>query len=405
MNYESSMTTVQTSESRSVTTSDTFRVEKGSLIRQVQFDQNLSAILPSWKKCNERFAERTMFCDPEWLWERVKQKHADIRAYVLGPKDDLSGAVAFEFYIKRLICRLGYARIANLPLKACRLLGYMPNLPEETTAYDQLFHQLLGLKFEAIYLECVKADTFFWQYLHQSPLIKKHFVLYSDHGVRPHPYIRVTGTFEEYMRKFPSKIRNNFSRRIRQLRSQGEVELVRVTEESEIDTFVDAVAEVSKKTYQFRALGLGIRDPDHLKKLLIWAARKRWLRSYLLKCNGEPCAFQIAYQYNRTFSGVEIGYDPAWIKLGVGNIQQLLALEDLFKENTPDICDFGTYADYKEMFANAAYMDAQVWLFRRRPIPLLKLNTFRFFRETSKAAGNFLDGLNLKSKVKRWLQK
>jgi hypothetical protein len=405
MSHQNSVMTVQGSEPGSLKMSAGFTVDQAYHIREVQLDQDLSAILPGWKKCNERFAHHTMFCDPEWLLERVKQKNANIRAYLLGTEQDLMGAAAFEFYTKRLIARLGYFKLANLPLKVCRLLGYTPNMPEEKSAYDLLFQQLLNFEFEAIYLECIRTDSFFWQYLRQSPLVKKHFLFYSDHGVRPHPYIRMNGSFEDYMRKFPSKTRNNFSRRIRHLREHGEVKLVRVTQESEIDSFVKAAAEISRKTYQFGALGLGIRDPHQLRKWLKWAAQRRWLRSYLLECGGLACAFQLSYQYNRTFLGVEVGYDPALSKLGVGIVQQLLALEDLFQENTPDFCDFGTYAEYKEIFANEAYLDAQIWLFRRRLSPLFKLSTFRVFRETSKAAGNVLDRLNFKSKAKRWLRK
>lgn len=77
--------------------------------------------------------------------------------------------------------------------------------------------------------------------------------------MRPHPLIRMTGSFDDYLRNFSSKDRNNYSRRIRKLRQQGEVELIRITEEPQIDSFVEAAA-VSRKTYQYRVLGVGIRN-------------------------------------------------------------------------------------------------------------------------------------------------
>ena len=254
-------------------------------------------------------------------------------------------------------------------------------------------------------MTCIRGDSFFWQYLHSSPLVKEYFRFYSAHGLWPHPYIRMTGSFDDYMQKFSSKERNNFSRRRRMLREQGAVELIRVTEEADVDSFVDAAAEVSRKSYQFRTLGHGIRNPDQFKDWVKWAARQGWLRSYLMKCGGVPCAFQVAYQYERRFLGMEVGYDSAWRQLGVGITQQLLALEDLFKDNKPGICDFGTYAEYKDTFGNEAYSDALVWLFRRRTYPLFALHSYRLSMATAKGAGNVLRRVNLKSKVKRLLQR
>jgi len=383
---------------------DEFGENSPYVIREVRLDQDFSAILSSWKDCNARFADHTIVCDPEWLQARSKLEKVDIRAYLFEKDRQILGAVALEFYHHRLDCKLGDLIVLKVPLNMFRLLGYTPNLPPDESAYDLLFERLLSLGFDAIYMTCIRIDSVFWRYLHESPLIKKHFHFHSVRDRWPHPLIRMTGSFDNYMRKFSSKTRSNFSRQVRKLREKGEVELVRITEESEVSAFVDAAAEISRRTYQFRVLGIGIRNPDRLKEWLKWAAQQRWLRCYLLKCGGVPCAFQMAYQYNGTFLGLEVGYDPAWSKLGVGIIQQLLALEDLFKENSPKICDFGGYADYKQLFGNDAYSDAFIWLFRRRPYPLLALSVYRLFDTTSKTARAILDRLHLTAKIRRLLR-
>jgi Acetyltransferase (GNAT) domain len=389
-------------------TLDTVRgsaVQPAYQIREVRMDQDLSTIMPAWKECNASFQDHTIVCDPEWLLERSKLEKADIRAYLFERDSQILGAVALEFYHHRLACQLGDLTVMKLPLNMVRLLGYTPNIPQDESAHSLFFERLLSLDFDAIYMTCIKADSFFWRYLGNSSFIKRHFYFYSAWGMRPHPLIRMTGTYDEYLRKFSSKSRNNLSRQLRKLREKGEVKLVRVIEESDVDSFVEAAAEISRKTYQFRVLGIGIRHSDQLKEWLRWAARQGWLRSYMLKCGGAPCAFQVSYQYHRTFLGIDVGFDPAWSKLGVGIIQQLLALEDLFKNNKPDTCDFGGYADYKQFLANDAHSDALVWLFRSRPYPFLALNTFRLFSVTSKTGAAILSRLDLKSKVKGLLRK
>ncbi len=374
-------------------------------IREVQLNHDLSAILPEWRACNERSADHLIVCDPEWLQERVRQENANLRTYVLEADTRMVGSVAFELYTTRRYGRLGSLKVVKFPLKMCRMLGYTPNLPADPSACDLVFRQLLDLEFDAVYMTCIRSDSFFWQYLQSSSLIKQHFRFYSEHGPRPHPYIRLTGSYDDYLRTLSSKERNNFSRRVRKLRERGEVELLRITEEAQIDSFVDAATEISRKTYQFRVFGIGVRNPDQLKPWLKWAARSGWLRSYLLKCAGIPCAFQVAYQYGGRFLGVEVGYDPSWSELGVGIVQQFLALEDVFKKDTPEICDFGAYADYKQVFANASYPNVMVWLFRRQLTPLLKLSSIRFFSVASGTGAKALHRLNMKAKVQRWLRK
>jgi hypothetical protein len=374
-------------------------------VREVRMDQDLTTVLSAWQTSNSRYQDHTVFADPQWLQARCQIENANIRAYLLEQDSRIVGALPLEFYHHRLACTLGDLEVTKVPLKMFRLLGNSPNLPGEESAHDLLFHRLLAVDFDAIYMTGIKPDSFFWRYLRNSPLIKRHFYFYTVRGPIPHPFIRVTGSFAAYMQKFSSKSRNNLSRQLRKLRDKGELELVSVTNRAEVNSFVDAAAEISRKTYQFRVLGIGIRNPDQLKAWLQWVAQQGWLRSYLLKCAGVPCAFQVAYQYNQTFFGLEVGYDPAWSKLGVGIVQQLLALEDIFNNNPPNICDFGAYADYKQFLANDVSSDALIWLFRRRPYPLFALTAFRLFSEASKTAGSALDRLNLKSKVKHFLRR
>src|SRR5579863_10072805 len=131
-------------------------------IREVLFDQDLSALLPGWRECNAHAADHTIVCDPEWLRERYKQEKADVRAYLLERDGTVVGAVACEFSRHWLARRFGSLKVPNLPVAMARLLGYTPNLPTQAAAHDQLFRRLLSLKFDVIYMTGIKTDSFFW---------------------------------------------------------------------------------------------------------------------------------------------------------------------------------------------------------------------------------------------------
>jgi hypothetical protein len=130
-------------------------------------------------------------------------------------------------------------------------------------------------------------------------------------------------------------------------------------------------------------------------------AQRGWLRSYLLKCGTVPCSFIIGQQYGLTFYTAAAGLHPAWRSYSAGTVLFLLALEDLFRENSPQFYDLAGHAKFGEYFGNKSYPEAFVWLFRRRRYPLLASSIYRTFRAISKKAGGLLDHLHLKSGVKR----
>jgi hypothetical protein len=302
---------------------------------------------------------------------------------------------------------LGELTLAKLPLKLFHLLGIYPNIPKEQTAYDTLFNQVLELedRFDALYLQYVQVGSFLWEYLHNSPLVKKSFRLYSPRGVTPHPLIRISGSFNDYLKKFSAKSRKNRLREIKTLREHGEVRLVRVVRPEEVDGYVDTAAEISRKSYQYNLLGVGIRDAQLWRRRLNFAARHGWLRSYLLTCDGVPCSFLIGYEYERIFYHASVAFDPEWSHLSVGTVLQMLVLEDVFSQDQPDLYDFGTYGGYKEFFSNENYMESDFYLFKRRAYPFLAQVSHHTFRAVSRETGAILNRFDLKQKVKKLIRR
>jgi hypothetical protein len=375
-------------------------------LRQVRLDEDLSAIASDWRKCNAKFQNDTIFCDPEWLREFQKGNLANVRIMLFEKESEIVGAVPFAFITTPLRCQIGDLTAATFQLRRLHLFGCSPSIPSVQAAYDRLFTQFSDLAnaYDVIFMEGAKVDSFFWTYLHSSLLVKKHFRLYCPHGPVPHTFIRMKGSFGEYMQKFSSKTRKNRLREIRRLREKGNVELLRVTDTSQVDRFVDTAAEISRKTYQFNLLGAGIRDPSTWKEKLEFAARHGWLRSYLLKCGGIPCCFVVGYQFREVYYHYNIGHDPAWSELSVGTVLQLLVLEDLFSQNTPEIYDLGGYVAYKNYFATESYTEAMVFLFARRPYPLMVERVYRACTITSKEIGALLERLNLKSRIRHLIR-
>jgi hypothetical protein len=374
----------------------------GYQVRCLRLDEHITPLLPAWKRCNALFKNDTIHNAPDWLLELFQEDKANVHVLFLERAGEVVGAAPFVLARTPLKCQLGEITVATFPLRRLRLLGGSPNIPEDKTAYDHYFNHLVDLSpgFDVAQLEYVKVGSFFWEYIQNSPLVKKNFRLYSPRGVTPHPLIRISGSFNDYLKKFSPKSRKNRLREIKKLREQGEVRLVRVVSPLEVDGYVDTAAEISRKSYQYNVLGAGIRDAQLWKGRLKFAAEHGWLRSYLLTCNAVPCSFLIGYQYERIFYHANVAFDPAWSHLGVGTVLQMLILEDVFGRDQPDLYDFGTHGGYKEFFSNDSYLESDIYLFSRRAYPFLAQISHHTFRSVSKTAGALLDRFDLKQRIK-----
>jgi hypothetical protein len=123
----------------------------------------------------------------------------------------------FKLGKQLLACRLGELTLARFPLCVARL-EYMSQIPDEESAHDRMFLQLLNRKFDGIYLESINPGSPLWRYVQTSRLIQGSFFRYSQRDPSPHLLIRLNGTFSDYLKRLSAKTRKNRLREIRIVR-------------------------------------------------------------------------------------------------------------------------------------------------------------------------------------------
>jgi CelD/BcsL family acetyltransferase involved in cellulose biosynthesis len=191
---------------------------------------------------------------------------------------------------------------------------------------------------------------------------------YVPYGSRPWRLLRLGAGAEEYFSKMSSKSRGNLRKRVKQLTARGDgmLELVRVEAEDQTGEFLREAAAVSRKTWQHRVLGARVSDAEEERAEFTAVARRGLLRSYTLRCGGEPCAFVVGHQYGGVYHYNELGYDPAYADFSPGTVLLYLLIQDLFAHRPPRILNFGVGdADYKRRFGNVQMEDSSVLVFRR----------------------------------------
>ncbi len=371
-------------------------------LREARLD-DLSASLEAWRECNRLFHDHTIHCDPDWLGEQFRDQKGNVRVYFVESAGRVVGAVPFVLSRQVLLCKLARLVIAKFPLRVLSLPGYTPNLPAETSVYDMLFDRILKSECDAIQLDHVKTSSFLWNYVHSSSLIQKFFRSDTTSRPLPHPMIHLNGSFAGYMNRFSKSRKDRFREMKNRLRARGNMQLIHVTQPSEVDGFLDVAYGLALKTWQFvqHGWGLGARDLDVVRSEMHFLATRGWLRSYLLKCDSLPCAFIVGQQYGSVFYPAAAGVAPAWRPYGAGTVLFLLVLEDLFRENPPQFYDLDGHGNFQEHFASESYLEAPVWLFRRRPFyPLLAGNVFCACNALTRKAGALLDRVSLKSRLR-----
>ncbi|MGH9733858.1 MAG: GNAT family N-acetyltransferase [Candidatus Acidiferrales bacterium] len=348
--------------------------------------------------------ENPIDCNTDWFDRCLAVAREDVELLVRG-ESGRAQIVHFEIAKRLLFCQLGDLVLARLPMRVGRLSLCESQVRDEESQHDRIFAEVLSRPFDAIHIESVRPDTHLWHYLQSSRLIQNSFRLYSQRGLLPHWLIRLAGSFSDYTKQLSAKTRKNRLRETRLLRNVGDVKLIRVTETSEIDAFLEAAYVISRKTRQFQQFGWSVaaRDRQLVKAELARLAQHGWLRCYFLMCGSVPCSFILGQQAGSRFYPVAAGVDPGWERYSVGTVLLWLALEDLFGQNSPEFYDLGTSAKHKEYLATDSYLEADVWLFRRRPYPALASSICRVCDVASRVGGAALARIGLKRKVAHFL--
>lgn len=350
-------------------------------------------------------APRSLYSDPVWLGGRetsqlqrlaVYEAPGALAVFILGP-----GALPLylgELKVGQLTFRratLADFRVASGSSTSPALLESVLRSAREDIGRDVVFHlETHGLGF-ADAIDTVRAGDFGRKWL------------WLDHGRHVRRFIRLEGSFHEYLAQLSGKTRHNVRRSRARLAADcgGEPRLVRVTEAGHVDEFLRLAQQVSRKTFQWQMLGLGLRDVEPLRKSLLFAAEKGWLRSYLFCVGEEPLAFVEGYQYAGTYQGTHSGYDPALGKYSIGILLWVAALEDMFEEATPRWLDFGSGdALYKQLLSNASTEGLKLYGWPPTWRNRLRVSTYRAGGEVNRVASRVAERLKLKARLKRFFR-
>lgn len=294
----------------------------------------------------------------------------------------------------RLRSRLGYKTVFAPQVRSITVLngGILGDVDEH--AFRQMLagirSSLAGGEADIAIFRYLPVDSAFYRIAStEVPFLgRQHF---GDSELRWE--LELPDSVDDILRLSSRKTRQRLQGYVRKLERthEGGLSLRRYTEPGEIDDFFRDVEAIAPKTYQ-HALGVALGDtPVHRERIGLCLERG-WFRGYVLSIDGRPCSFQYGELYRGRFRLGRPGYDPALAHLRVGTYLLLKAFDDLCRDETARVVDFGIgEADYKERFGTTSVREGNVIVyaptFRGARLNLTRTALQTGIRATKRIAG------------------
>lgn len=273
----------------------------------------------------------------------------------------------------------GYLKVSNSEILQLTIIygGLMGawDEPGATVLIRHLRRMMRQKHIDAVYCSAMSHDHPVYTaanrivpfYLRDS-ILKNNLHWWSDHPA----------SYDAFLKKINSKHRTQLRSKERKLAEYGsgpvETKIFSTPEEAPL---FSAIAEKIARTTYLRGLGEGFYNSDEMRNRLDLAARKGWMRGYVLYANEQPCAFWLGTLYNHVFYLEYTGFDSAFKDFAAGQILFMKMVEHLCSAGNISGMDFGFGdAAYKQRYGDRNWEESDLYLFAAAPGMLLA-NTMR----------------------------
>lgn len=220
-------------------------------------------------------------------------------------------------------------------------------------------------------------------------------------------YIKLAGTFEDYLARRSSKSRYNLKRAIRLLQAANSGPILELfTRPEDMPRFHRAAVGISRQTYQTKVLQTGLPDTPECLAGLVAAASRGEVRGYLLRDQGEAIAFAACTAHGRRITYDVIGYLPERASSSPGTVLLTLIVQNLLELGCYEMFDFGVGESfYKSAFATD-YVDYEdAYFFRPSLGNGLLVRGHWWLEKFSSGVGAWLERKGMKKRIKSWLRR
>ncbi len=220
-------------------------------------------------------------------------------------------------------------------------------------------------------------------------------------------YVDLRQPYTQYTSKFSAKSRSTLARKLRRFASHcgGQLDCREYKTPAELREFFPLARGVSARSYQQRLLDAGLPESAEYEQEAQQMAELGLVRAYLLFHDSQPVSYLYCPARGRALRYEYLGYDPQYATWSVGTLLQWLALERMFADGAFDLFDFTEgEAEHKRFFASGSIPSSNIMFLRKSVRNLAVVRAHRGAVILSSAIGDTLDGLGLKSRVRKLIR-
>ena len=225
----------------------------------------------------------------------------------------------------------------------------------------------------------------------------------------PRYFVRLEGSFDDYLARFSGKSRSNLRRKGRRLeRESGEKAHFLAYRQGGFGDFYVAAREVSKHTYQEIMFGAGLPEDPVSAEAMRHQMDSGEAVGYMLFLGDVPVAYLYCPCREGIYEYQYVGFRPDYGHLSPGTVLLLRALEDVFNDPKAVAFDFtegGGEESHKAYFAtDSVIFETRVLL--RQTFPNYGLIAARYSMDNiSGGAGAVLSFLGVKKTIRHLMRR
>jgi CelD/BcsL family acetyltransferase involved in cellulose biosynthesis len=185
------------------------------------------------------------------------------------------------------------------------------------------------------------------------------------------PYLPVQGDWDAFWMSKRSKVRNDFKRQLKKLKTVKNFEVVKITRAEEVERTLENIYRIERNSWQYEnqtAMSSNSSSQRFYAEIARVAAQKNWLYFFVLRINNEPIAFEYNLKYARKIYNLKIGHNREFNHLAPGVSLKYFILQDVFKNKFLEYDFLGWNEDFKKRWTDNIRDHSNIMIFNHKRI-------------------------------------
>src|SRR2546426_502389 len=317
-------------------------------VQEIRELRDLEKLRPEWNELLERIDCPTIYLTPEWTtswWKCLGGKGKQLCALLIRDEGK-PVAIALLMEVRQ--------RFFGLPVRKIEMVS-MADYADSPSNCSGSLDIIAGDRHVEVVAAILSHFTRVrksWDFIRLNPIPSISSTILSlalsaqlygcgfrHHTVYADSVVRVESSWAQYEAHLQKRFRRNLRTQEAKLRKLGKVAYRELRSPEEIEQVLPEILEIEKQSWKWDR-GVSINSAafgDFYGVFAVEAARKGWLRVWIMEVNGEPIAYDYSVEYRGTVTSLKTGYVKRYKRYSPGHLLTFHEFQRLFQDGVKRI--------------------------------------------------------------------